>query len=159
MYNEIPISFVSDLYIDKLFALSSDDEYIKQDFSKNNNQHINFINETNNNNIFSSSHNKLSLIDFNTGSIITKYNLTSSNINNIYKKGQFLNNSNIILINSKNMISLIDFRFKNSKLNDLLPDYNFNFNELILLDSFQYMTLSPHKISLFDIRYPTLPKT
>jgi hypothetical protein len=57
------------------------------------------------------------------------------------------------------MISLIDFRFKNSKLNDLLPDYNFNFNELILLDSFQYMTLSPHKISLFDIRYPTLPKT
>ena len=63
--DEIPISFVSDLYIDKLFALSSDDEYIKQDFSKNNNQHINFINETNNNNISSSSHNKLSLIDFN----------------------------------------------------------------------------------------------
>ena len=57
------------------------------------------------------------------------------------------------------MISLIDFRFKGNKLNDLLPDYNFNFNEVILLDSFQYMTLSPHKISLFDLRYPSLPKT
>ena len=44
-------------------------------------------------------------------------------------------------------------------MNDLLPDYNFNFNELILFDQFQYMTLSPHKISLFDLRYPSLPKT
>ena len=75
---------------------------------------------------------ELSLIDFNTGSIISEYNLTSSKNNNIYKKGHFLNNSNIVLINSKNMISLIDFRFKGNKLNDLLPDYNFNFNEVIL---------------------------
>ena len=157
---EIPISFISDLYVDKLFTISSDDEFIKPDYTSeninNNNQQINFLNETNNT---SSYHNKLSLIDFNTGSIISEYNLTSSKNNNIYKKGHFLNNSNIVLINSKNMISLIDFRFKGNKLNDLLPDYNFNFNEVILLDSFQYMTLSPHKISLFDLRYPSLPKT
>jgi hypothetical protein len=57
------------------------------------------------------------------------------------------------------MLSLIDFRYKEYKSNDLLPDYNFNFNEVILLDNFQYMTLSHHKISLFDLRYPSLPKT
>ena len=56
------------------------------------------------------------------------------------------------------MISLIDFRHKNHNINDLIPDYNFNFNEVILIDNFQYVTLSPHKISLFDLRYPSLHK-
>ena len=163
---EIPISFISDLYLDKIFTISSDDKYIKQDLSSNinineisNNQQMNIINENINsiNNI--KTHNKLSLIDFNTGKIISEYNLTSANNNNIYKSGHFLNNSNIVLIYSNNMLSSIDFRYKEQKLNDLLPDYNFNFNEVILLDNFQYMTLSPHKISLFDLRYPSLPKT
>ena len=163
---EIPISFMSDLYIDKFFTLSSDDEYIKQDsISENNNENYNNfqkINILNNNQIntnTSNSHNKLSLIDFNTGNIITEYNLNPSNNNNIYKSGHFLYNSNIVLIYSKNMLSLIDFRSKEYKLNELIPDYNFNFNEVILIDNFQYMTLSPHKISLFDLRYPSLPKT
>ena len=69
---EIPISFMSDLYIDKFFTLSSDDEYIKQDsISENNNENYNNlqkINILNNNQIntnTSISHNKLSLIDFN----------------------------------------------------------------------------------------------
>ena len=160
---EIPICFMSDLYVDRLFTLSSDDKYIN--IPENNdinikNRQINFIignNSENNNNSF---HNKLSLIDFNSGNIITEYDLTSSNNNNnIYKSGHFLYNCNISLIYSKNMISLIDFRHKNHNLNDLIPDYNFNFNEVILIDNFQYITLSPHKISLFDLRYPSLPKT
>ena len=164
---EIPITFMSDLYMDKLFTLSSDDEYIKQDYitennntnDNNNNKQINFINNNEIKNNITSHHNKLSLIDFNTGNIIAEYNLTSPNNNNIYKSGHFLYNSNIVLINSKNKLSLIDFRCKEHKLNDLIPDYNFNFNEVILIDNFQYMTLSPHKISLFDLRYPSLPKT
>ena len=49
---EIPISFISDLYVDKLFTISSDDEFIKPDYTSeninNNNQQINFLNETNN---------------------------------------------------------------------------------------------------------------
>jgi hypothetical protein len=74
---EIPISFISDLYLDKIFTISSDDKYIKQDLSSNinineisNNQQMNIINENINsiNNI--KTHNKLSLIDFNTGKII-----------------------------------------------------------------------------------------
>ena len=161
--DDIPICFLSDLYLDKIFTISSDDKYIKQDLSpeiNNNeistNQQMNIINENINNSL---SHNKLSLIDFNTGNIISEYNLTSLNNNNIYKSGHFLNNSNMVMINSNNMLSLIDFRCKEQKLNDLLPDYSFNFNEVILLDNFQYMTLSPHKISLFDLRYPSLPKT
>ena len=104
-------------------------------------------------------HNKLSLIDFNIGKIISEVNLSLNNNDNIYKKGHFLNNSNVVMTYSKNKLSLIDFRYKEHKLNNLLPDYNFNFNEVILLDQFQYMTLSPHKISLFDLRYPSLPKT
>ena len=96
---EIPISFISDLYLDKIFTISSDDKYIKQDLSSNinineisNNQQMNIINENINsiNNI--KTHNKLSLIDFNTGKIISEYNLTSANNNNIYKSGHFLNN-------------------------------------------------------------------
>ena len=153
--DEIPITFMSDLYIDKIFSISSDDDYIKNDI--NNKNELNYIS---NNYINSNSvHNKLSLIDFNTGKIISEVNLSSINGENIYKKGHFLNSSDIALIYSKNKLSLIDFRYKEHKLNDLLPDYNFNFNELILLDQFQYMTLSPHKISLFDLRYPSLPKT
>ena len=153
--DEIPIVFISDLYIDKIFSISSDDDYIKNNIDNKN--ELNYIsnNEINNNSI----HNKLSLIDFNTGKIISEVNLSSINGDNIYKKGHFLNSSDIALIYSKNKLSLIDFRYKEHKLNDLLPDYNFNFNELILLDQFQYMTLSPHKISLFDLRYPSLPKT
>ena len=153
--DEIPIVFISDLYIDKIFSISSDDDYIKNNI--NNKNELNYIsnNEINNNSI----HNKLSLIDFNTGKIISEVNLSSINGDNIYKKGHFLNSNDIALIYSKNKLSLIDFRYKEHKLNDLLPDYNFNFNELILLDQFQYMTLSPHKISLFDLRYPSLPKT
>ena len=152
---EIPITFMSDLYIDKLFTISSDDEYVRNNI---NNNELNFIsnNNINNNNTL---HNKLSLIDFNEGKIISEINLSLFNNDNIYKKGHFLNSSNNVLIYSKNKLSLIDFRYKEHKLNDLLPDYNFNFNELILLDQFQYMTLSPHKISLFDLRYPSLPKT
>ena len=153
--DEIPIVFISDLYIDKIFSISSDDDYIKNNIDNKN--ELNYIsnNEINNNSI----HNKLSLIDFNTGKIISEVNLSSINGDNIYKKGHFLNSNDIALIYSKNKLSLIDFRYKEHKLNDLLPDYNFNFNELILLDQFQYMTLSPHKISLFDLRYPSLPKT
>lgn len=153
--DEIPITFMSDLYIDKIFSISSDDDYIKNDI--NNKNELNYIS----NNYINSNlvHNKLSLIDFNTGKIISEVNLSSINGENIYKKGHFLNSSDIALIYSKNKLSLIDFRYKEHKLNDLLPDYNFNFNELILLDQFQYMTLSPHKISLFDLRYPSLPKT
>ena len=153
--DEIPIVFISDLYIDKIFSISSDDDYIKNNIDNKN--ELNYIsnNEINNNSI----HNKLSLIDFNTGKIISEVNLSSINCDNIYKKGHFLNSNDIALIYSKNKLSLIDFRYKEHKLNDLLPDYNFNFNELILLDQFQYMTLSPHKISLFDLRYPSLPKT
>ena len=161
--DDIPICFLSDLYLDKIFTISSDDEFVKQDSSPeiNNNEistnhQMNIINENMNNSI---SHNKLSLIDFNTGDIISEYNLSSLNNNNIYKSGHFLNNSNMVMIYSNNMLSLIDFRSKEQKLNDLLPDYSFNFNEVILLDNFQYMTLSPHKISLFDLRYPSLPKT
>ena len=152
---EIPICFMSDLYIDKIFTISSDDEFIKNDI--NDNSEINYIqsNNTKNNSI----HNKLSLIDFNTGKIISEINLSLLNKDNIYKKGHFLNSNNVILIYSKNKLSLIDFRSQEPKLNDLLPDYNFNFNEVILFDQFQYMTLSPHKISLFDLRYPSLPKT
>ena len=160
---EIPICFMSDLYVDRLFTLSSDDKYIN--IPENNdinikNRQINFISRNNSENNNNSFHNKLSLIDFNSGNIITEYDLTSSsNNNNIYKSGHFLYNCNISLIYSKNMISLIDFRHKNHNLNDLIPDYNFNFNEVILIDNFQYVTLSPHKISLFDLRYPSLPKT
>ena len=160
---EIPICFMSDLYVDRLFTLSSDDKYIN--IPENNdinikNRQINFISGNNSENNNNSFHNKLSLIDFNSGNIITEYDLTSSNNNNnIYKSGHFLYNCNISLIYSKNMISLIDFRHKNHNLNDLIPDYNFNFNEVILIDNFQYVTLSPHKISLFDLRYPSLPKT
>jgi len=153
--DEIPITFMSDLYIDKIFSISSDDDYIKNDI--NNKNELNYIssNAINSNSV----HNKLSLIDFNTEKIISEVNLSSINGDNIYKKGHFLNSRDIALIYSKNKLSLIDFRYKEHKLNDLLPDYNFNFNELILLDQFQYMTLSPHKISLFDLRYPSLPKT
>ena len=160
---EIPICFMSDLYVDRLFTLSSDDKYIN--IPENNdinikNRQINFISGNNSENNNNSFHNKLSLIDFNSGNIITEYDLTSSNNNNnIYKSGHFLYNCNISLIYSKNMISLIDFRHKNHNINDLIPDYNFNFNEVILIDNFQYVTLSPHKISLFDLRYPSLPKT
>ena len=151
---EIPICFISDLYIDKIFSISSDDEFIKNE--TNNNSQLNYIaNNNSNNNI----HNKLSLIDFNNGKIITEVNLSLINNDNIYKKGHFLNSNNNVLIYSKNKLSLIDFRYKEKQLNNLLPDYNFNFNDIILLDQFQYMTLSPHKISLFDLRYPSLPKT
>ena len=154
---EIPICFISDLYIDKIFSISSDDEFVKTDIN-NNNSEINFI--TNNNNINNNNiHNKLSLIDFNNGKIISEVNLSLNNNDNIYKKGHFLNSNNVVLIYSKNKLSLIDFRYKEKKLNNLLPDYNFNFNEIILFDQFQYMTLSPHKISLFDLRYPSFPKT
>ena len=160
---EIPICFMSDLYVDRLFTLSSDDKYINipENYDINiKNRQINFISGNNSENNNNSFHNKLSLIDFNSGNIITEYDLTSSNNNNnIYKSGHFLYNCNISLIYSKNMISLIDFRHKNHNLNDLIPDYNFNFNEVILIDNFQYVTLSPHKISLFDLRYPSLPKT
>ena len=160
---EIPICFMSDLYVDRLFTLSSDDKYINipENYDINiKNRQINFISGNNSENNNNSFHNKLSLIDFNSGNIITEYDLTSSNNNNnIYKSGHFLYNCNISLIYSKNMISLIDFRHKNHNLNDLIPDYNFNFNEVILIDNFQYITLSPHKISLFDLRYPSLPKT
>ena len=162
--DDIPISFISDLYLDNIFTISSDHKFIKQDASLkinnndeiNNNNQMNINNENINNSFI---HNKLSLIDFNTGDIISEYNLSSENNNNIYKSGHFLNSNNIVLIYSNNMLSLIDFRCKEQKLNDLLPDYSFNFNEVILLDNFQYMTLSPHKISLFDLRYPSLPKT
>lgn len=151
---EIPICFLSDLYIDKIFSISSDDEFIKNE--TNNNSQLNYIaNSNSNNNI----HNKLSLIDFNNGKIITEVNLSLINNDNIYKKGHFLNSNNNVLIYSKNKLSLIDFRYKEKQLNNLLPDYNFNFNDIILLDQFQYVTLSPHKISLFDLRYPSLPKT
>ena len=160
---EIPISFLSDLYSDKIFTISSDDGFFKQDLNHENNsdndKQMNYLDKNKTNNMTTSHHNKLSLIDFNNGNIITEYNLASSNINNIYKSGHFLYNSNIVLLNSKNMLSLLDFRYKEHKLNDLIPDYNFNFNEVILIDNFQYMTLSPHKISLFDLRYPSLPKT
>ena len=160
---EIPICFMSDLYVDRLFTLSSDDKYINipENYDINiKNRQINFISGNNSENNNNSFHNKLSLIDFNSGNIITEYDLTSSNNNNnIYKSGHFLYNCNISLIYSKNMISLIDFRHKNHNINDLIPDYNFNFNEVILIDNFQYVTLSPHKISLFDLRYPSLPKT
>ena len=154
---EIPICFISDLYMDKIFSISSDDEFVKTDIN-NNNREINFI--TNNNNINNNLlHNKLSLIDFNNGKIISEINLSLNNNDNIYKKGHFLNNNNVVLIYSKNKLSLIDFRNKENKINNLLPNYNFNFNDVILFDKFQYMTLSPHKISLFDLRYPSLPKT
>ena len=149
---EIPICFMSDLYINKIFTISSDDEYVKTDTIDNSD--INFIKNNNN-----SIHNKLSLIDFNIGKVISEVNLSLYNNDNIYKKGYFLNSNNIVIIYSKNKLSLIDFRYQPNKLNDLLPDYNFNFNEVILLDQFQYMTISPHKISLFDFRYPSLPKT
>ena len=149
---EIPICFMSDLYINKIFTISSDDEYVKTDTIDNSD--INFIKNNNN-----SIHNKLSLIDFNIGKVMSEVNLSLYNNDNIYKKGYFLNSNNIVIIYSKNKLSLIDFRYQPNKLNDLLPDYNFNFNEVILLDQFQYMTLSPHKISLFDFRYPSLPKT
>ncbi len=149
---EIPICFLSDLYINKIFTISSDDEYVKTDTIDNSD--INFIKKNNN-----SIHNKLSLIDFNIGKVMSEVNLSLYNNDNIYKKGYFLNSNNIVIIYSKNKLSLIDFRYQPNKLNDLLPDYNFNFNEVILLDQFQYMTLSPHKISLFDFRYPSLPKT
>ena len=152
---EIPICYISDLYLDKMFSISSDDDFIKGDIS--NNTEVNFMQNNNINN--NSMHNKLSLIDFNSGKIISEVNLSLNNSDNIYKKGHFLNNSNIVIVYSKNKLSLIDFRYKEHKLNNLLPDYNFNFNEVILLDQFQYMTLSPHKISLFDLRYPSLPKT
>jgi hypothetical protein len=154
---EIPICFISDLYMDKIFSISSDDEFVKTDIN-NNNREINFI--TNNNNINNNLlHNKLSLIDFNNGKIISEINLSLNNNDNIYKKGHFLNNNNVVLIYSKNKLSLIDFRNKENKINNLLPNYNFNFNDVILFDKFQYMTLSPHKISLFDLRYPSLQKT
>ena len=154
--DEIPICYISDLYIDKLFSISSDDDFIKNDTS-NNNSEINYM--TNNISSNNSMHNKLSLIDFNTGKINYEINLSLNNNDNIYKKGHFLNSNNIVLIYSKNKLSLIDFRYKEKTLNSLLPDYNFNFNDVILFDQFQYMTLSPHKISLFDLRYPSLPKT
>ena len=153
---EIPICFMSDLYIDKIFSISSDDEFIKTDINNNNNSEINFITNINN---YNSIHNKLSLIDFNNGKIISEVNLYLNNNDNIYKKGHFINSNNVVLIYSKNKLSLVDFRFKENKLNNLLPDYNFNFNDIIIFDQFQYMTLSSHKISLFDLRYPSLPKT
>ena len=155
--DEVPICYVSNVYLDKLFSISSDDEFIKNDIN-NINSEVKYIP----NNIIAnnySSHNKLSLIDFNTGKIIYEINLSLYNSDNIYKKGHFLNSSNIALIYSKNKLSLLDFRYKKNKLNNLLPDYNFNFNDIILFDQFQYMTLSPHKISLFDLRYPSFPKT
>jgi hypothetical protein len=143
--------------LDKFFSISSDDEFIKNDINIINSEVKYMPNNTIVNNY--SVHNKLSLIDFNTGKINYEINLSLNNNDNIYKKGHFLNSSNIALIYSKNKLSLLDFRYKKNKLNNLLPDYNFNFNEVILLDQFQYMTLSPHKISLFDLRYPSLPKT
>ena len=155
--DEVPICYVSNLYLDKFFSISSDDEFIKNDINIINSEVKYMPNNTIVNNY--SVHNKLSLIDFNTGKINYEINLSLNNNDNIYKKGHFLNSSNIALIYSKNKLSLLDFRYKKNKLNNLLPDYNFNFNDIILFDQFQYMTLSPHKISLFDLRYPSFPKT
>ena len=82
------------------------------------NNELNYIssNAINSNSV----HNKLSLIDFNTEKIISEVNLSSINGDNIYKKGHFLNSRDIALIYSKNKLSLIDFRYKEHKLNDLL---------------------------------------
>ena len=81
-------------------------------------------------------------------------------INRIIKGGIFLNDYNKTLIFNKNEIFLNDFRtINNNNSPDLILFNNssYNINNIILLEEFNYSILSQNKISLFDLRYPSLP--
>jgi hypothetical protein len=81
-------------------------------------------------------------------------------INKNIKGGLFLNDYNKTLIYNKKEIFLNDFRTNNNNNSPDLILFNnssYNINNIILLEEFNYSILSQNKISLFDLRYPSLP--
>jgi len=86
--------------------------------------------------------------------------LIEKKINRIIKGGIFINDYNKTLFFNKKEIFLNDFRtINNNNSPDLILFNNssYNINNIILLEEFNYSILSQNKISLFDLRYPSLP--
>ena len=95
---------------------------------------------------------RLTLLNYDSYSLLSQINF-----NEMYIGGIFLNTQDLILLYNKKEIKLCDFREPLNLKNSILFNNNsFNINEMIYIDNFNYLTISPEKISLFDLRYPTL---
>jgi hypothetical protein len=96
---------------------------------------------------------RLSLLNYDSFSILTQIYFDDK-----YNGGIFFNTQDLILLYQKSHIKLCDFREPLNLKNSILFNNNsFNINDMIYVDNFNYITISPEKISLFDLRYPTLP--
>lgn len=89
--------------------------------------------------------------------IITRKQLNENNRDMHYLKGEYLGIPEHIAIYNKQSIKLCDFRSNASTESILFSNDSFNINELKYINHFNYITFSPQKLSLFDLRYPSLP--
>lgn len=78
---------------------------------------------------------------------------------NPFTKATFLTNSELVLLYNKSELAINDFRTfkKNSDLSILFADESMNIDIAKYIDEFNFITASSSKVSLFDLRYPTLP--
>jgi hypothetical protein len=96
---------------------------------------------------------RLTLLNYDSFSILTQIYFDDK-----YNGGIFFNTQDLIFLYQKSLIRLCDFREPLNIKNSIIFNNNsFNINDIIYIDNFNYITISPEKISLFDLRYPTLP--
>lgn len=126
--SEIPIVNISDIEIDDLLVVQS-----------------------------GSNKNYVSLVSSSLYCVKAKKVLNSSR--NPLTKATFLANSELVLLYNKSELAINDFRTykKNSDLSILFANESMNIDIAKYIDDFNFITASPSKISLFDLRYPTLP--
>jgi hypothetical protein len=99
--------------------------------------------------------NWLSFINSTTNSIITQKKFENGNT---YIGGEFLNKEDLCLVYNNNSILLCDFRSHVKQSEQLLFTNNtFAIQHVNYLDEFNYVSFSSQKLSLFDLRYPSLP--
>ena len=99
--------------------------------------------------------NWLSYINSATNSIITQKKFENGHT---YIGGDFLNKEDLCLIYNNTSILLCDFRSDVKHSDQLLfSNKSFAIQHVSYLDEFNYVSFSYQQLSLFDIRYPSLP--
>ena len=126
--SEIPIVNISDIEIDDLLVVQSG----------NNKNYVSLVS---------------------TSSYCVKAKKVLNSSRNPLTKATFLANSELVLLYNKSELAINDFRtFKqNSDISILFANESMNIDIAKYIDEFNFITASPSKICLFDLRYPTLP--
>ena len=126
--SEIPIVNISDIEIDDLLVVQSG----------NNKNYVSLVS---------------------TSSYCVKAKKVLNSSRNPLTKATFLANSELVLLYNKSELAINDFRTfkKNSDISILFANESMNIDIAKYIDEFNFITASPSKICLFDLRYPTLP--